>query len=147
MSLPICVYVHLCVCECVSVCVSLCVCVSVHVWLYRLLGRQEWCLRASISVKRYHDHSNSYKRKHFIMEASLQFRGLVHYCPGRKQGSRRDNGAGAGAESSYILIQRRQEVNVECGLNMHETSKPIFIVTSSNKATLRNSAIPYELRG
>ena len=43
-------------------------------------------VRASIAVKRRHDHGNSYKGKHFI-GAGLQFRGLVHCHHGRKRGS------------------------------------------------------------
>ena len=36
-------------------------------------------------AKRYHDHGNSYKGEHLI-EAGLQFRGLVYYHRGRKHG-------------------------------------------------------------
>lgn len=36
-------------------------------------------LRVSTAVKRYHDHSNSYKGKDLV-GAGLQFRGSVHYC-------------------------------------------------------------------
>jgi hypothetical protein len=40
----------------------------------------------SIAVRRYHDHGNSYKGKDLI-EAALQFKGLVHYCHRRKHDS------------------------------------------------------------
>ena len=54
----------------------------------------------SIAMKRHHGHSNSYKRKHLI-GTGLQFRGLVHYCHGRKQGGIIDgHGSGEVAESS-----------------------------------------------
>jgi hypothetical protein len=46
-------------------------------------------VRASIAVKRHHDHSNFYKEKHLI-GAGLQFRALVHCHHGRKHGSRED---------------------------------------------------------
>lgn len=36
-------------------------------------------------VKRYHGHSNSYKRIHLV-RAGLQFTGLVHYHHGGKHG-------------------------------------------------------------
>ena len=41
----------------------------------------------SVAVKRHRDHcsSNSYKGKHLI-GAAYSFRGLVHYCHGRKHG-------------------------------------------------------------
>ena len=42
--------------------------------------------KASIALKRHHDHSSSYKGNYFI-GAVLQLRGLVHYQPGRKHGS------------------------------------------------------------
>ena len=45
-------------------------------------------LRVSIAVKRHHDYSNSYKMKHVTVVAHLQFRGLVQYHHGRKQGSK-----------------------------------------------------------
>ena len=48
--------------------------------------RLVFLVRVSIAVKRYHDHSNSYKGKHLIVVAGLQFRGLVHCCHGEKQG-------------------------------------------------------------
>jgi hypothetical protein len=38
-------------------------------------------VKVSISVKRHHDHGNSYKEKHLI-RAGFQFRGLVHYHHG-----------------------------------------------------------------
>ena len=38
----------------------------------------------SISVKRHHDHNNSYKGEHLIRVA-YSFRGLVHYYHGRWQ--------------------------------------------------------------
>ena len=40
--------------------------------------------RVYIAVKRHHDHSNSYKGKHFI-GVGLQY--LVHYCHGGKHSS------------------------------------------------------------
>lgn len=39
--------------------------------------------RVSIAAKRYHDHINSFKGKHLI-EAGLQFRGVVHFHHGWK---------------------------------------------------------------
>jgi hypothetical protein len=43
------------------------------------------CLReVSIAVKRHHDLSSSYRRKHLI-GAGLQFKGLVRYHHDRKQ--------------------------------------------------------------
>jgi hypothetical protein len=44
-------------------------------------------VRVPIAVKRHLNHSNSYKGKHFIGGAGLQFRSLVHYCCGRKHDS------------------------------------------------------------
>jgi hypothetical protein len=44
-------------------------------------------VQVSIAVKIPHDHDNSYTGKHLI-DAGLQFRGLVHYPHGRKHGSR-----------------------------------------------------------
>jgi hypothetical protein len=41
--------------------------------------------RVSISMKRHHDHSISYKGKHLI-GADLHFRGLGHYHHGKKHG-------------------------------------------------------------
>jgi hypothetical protein len=38
-----------------------------------------------MAVKRHHDHSKSYKRKHLIV-AGIQFRGLGCYHHGRKHG-------------------------------------------------------------
>jgi hypothetical protein len=42
-------------------------------------------VRVSIVVKRHHAYRNSYQRK-YLIGARLQFRGLVHYCHGRKHG-------------------------------------------------------------
>ena len=39
-----------------------------------------------MSVKGHHDHGDSYEGKH-LTGAGLQWRGLVHYCHSRKQGS------------------------------------------------------------
>jgi hypothetical protein len=39
-----------------------------------------------IAVKRYDDHGNSHKGK-YLIEAGLHFRGLVHYCYGKKHDS------------------------------------------------------------
>ena len=44
-------------------------------------------LRVSIAVKRHHDHGKSYKGKNLIGVDHLQFRCLVHYHHGGKQGS------------------------------------------------------------
>ena len=41
--------------------------------------------RVSIALKRHYDYSKSCKGKHLFV-ASLQFRGLVHYCHGGKHG-------------------------------------------------------------
>jgi hypothetical protein len=41
--------------------------------------------RVSISVKKHYDHGNSYKGKHLI-EAGLQFRGIIHCHHGGKHG-------------------------------------------------------------
>jgi hypothetical protein len=38
-----------------------------------------------MTVKRHHDHGNSYLGKPLI-RTGLQFRGLVHYCHARKHG-------------------------------------------------------------
>jgi len=43
-------------------------------------------LRNSTAVKRYHYQGNSYKEK-YLIGSGLQFRCLVHYHHGRKQGS------------------------------------------------------------
>ena len=43
-------------------------------------------VEVSVAVKRHHDHSDSYKRKHLI-EAGLQLRGLAHYRHGKKHDS------------------------------------------------------------
>jgi hypothetical protein len=45
-----------------------------------------YCLKVSISVKRYRDLVNSYKGKYFI-RPGLQLKVLVHYGHGRKHGS------------------------------------------------------------
>ena len=42
-------------------------------------------VKVSITVKRHKDHSNSYKRKCFIV-AGLRFGGLIHYHYNRKHG-------------------------------------------------------------
>jgi hypothetical protein len=44
------------------------------------------CLRAFISVKRYHDHNNFYK-ENIYLGLAYSFRGLVHYHHGRKHGT------------------------------------------------------------
>ena len=42
------------------------------------------CLGVSMTVKRHHDRDCSYKGKHSIVMAHLQFRGSVHYHHGRE---------------------------------------------------------------
>lgn len=46
-------------------------------------------------MKRHHDHSKYYKRKHLLGDG-LDFRGLFHDCHGRKHGR---YGAGEGIEN------------------------------------------------
>ena len=45
-------------------------------------------------MKKHHDHSNSYKRKHLI-GAGLQFRSLVHCHHGREYGGEHEGTAGS----------------------------------------------------
>jgi hypothetical protein len=53
---------------------------------WRLQSPQLWGMgEISIFMKRYHDHSNSYKRK-CLIQACLQFRGSIHCYHGRKHG-------------------------------------------------------------
>jgi len=67
-------------------------------------------VRVSISVKRHHDHSNSYKES--FNGAVLQFRSLVH-C---QHGSRKTDMVLERYMSLYIWIIRQQEERVTLGL-------------------------------
>lgn len=49
------------------------------------MGEEVVSCRVSIAVKRYHDHSNSYKGKHLIRNG-LWFRGSICSCHGWKHG-------------------------------------------------------------
>ena len=50
------------------------------------------------------------KRHHLPVVAHLQFRGLVHYHHGGSRHPVDRPGGGEGAESSFILTSRKQEV-------------------------------------
>jgi hypothetical protein len=96
-------------------------------------------------MKRHHDHSNSYERKHLI-RACLQFqRFIAHYHHVLEHGSVQA-GAGAVAES-YILIPRQKERDTGSALAF-ETSKlsssdtppptrphPLILLILSNRVT------------
>ena len=62
---------------------------------------------ASVAVKGHSDHDNSYKGKHLI-GSGLQFKGLVHYCHGRKHG-RRSAGEMAQRSASSLAGSRREQ--------------------------------------
>ena len=82
-----------------------------------------------IAVKRYHDHGNSYKRKHLI-RAAYSFRGLIYYHPGKKHG---------GMQVDLVLEKEQRVLHLDlkvarrlCQWTLcehRETSKPIFTVT------------------
>jgi hypothetical protein len=55
-----------------------------------------------------HVHGNSYKGKHLI-EAGLQFRGLVYPCHGRKHGSMQADMVLEKELEFYIWINRQQK--------------------------------------
>ena len=66
---------------------------SVIIFVQLVFGQY---LRVFIAMKRCHDHGNSYKGKHLI-EAGLQFGGLVHYHHCGKHGEVEENTAEKGA--------------------------------------------------
>ena len=68
--------------------------------------------QCSIAMKRRHDHSNSYKVKHFL-GARYSFRGLVHYLHDGKHGSMQaDMALDRCSWVFYIWIPRQQEERV-----------------------------------
>jgi hypothetical protein len=65
-------------------------------------------VRISVAVKRCFEHSNCYKRKHFI-GASLQFRGLVCYYHGGRHG-RHDAREVAESSTSRSAAAGREQI-------------------------------------
>lgn len=57
----------------------------------------------SIAVKRYHDHGESYKRKHLIEVLAWTLRGVVHYRHDREHG---------GLEFGYVQADMMLENSV-----------------------------------
>jgi hypothetical protein len=62
---------------------------------------------------------NSYKKGKHLTGAGLQFRGSVHYHPGRKHGSTQADMLMEGSSEFYIWVCRQQEVsNLRPGLSI-----------------------------
>ena len=68
-------------------------------------------------MKTLHSHSNSFKGKHWIGLA-YRFRGLVHYCHGRKHGGMQADIAREGAESSTSELEGRRKAFIGTGLSI-----------------------------
>lgn len=72
-------------------------------------------LRAFTAVKRRHDHRNSYKGRHLI-EAALQFRGLVHCHHGMDNGRMQTDMVLWEVAESSVWILKQQKMNASLGL-------------------------------
>ena len=103
----------------------------------------------SITVKRHHDHGNSYKGQHFI-GTGLQVRGLVHDHRGRKHGDKHGRQTWLLEKEPRILhLDHRQQTGRKSdtgpGLSIWKHQSPLPVThflqqgrTNSDKATPPN---------